>query len=328
MRARLKRIDSNGDRAPMRTDRSSPYPRVCVLLSTYNGAPYLAAQLDSLKAQDGVRVDLHVRDDGSSDETLAVLALYADTWPQLASVRSGPNLKPAGSFLELLRTAPANADFYAFCDQDDVWLPQKLARATKALAADLGPALYCSNVTCVAEDLTVIGAPRQNDDPRLQHLLFENIAYGCTTVINRAARDLVTQRLPDTSRIIMHDWWIALTVAALGNVRYDPQPHIFYRQHHGNALGAEVSVPAQVLNQLRLLIKNRRTYWPIHAQASEFLRVFGDILRIGDAVVIEQLVRSKLSWRLRLRYALSSQILRSTLIGDVAARGLIAFGWY
>jgi glycosyltransferase involved in cell wall biosynthesis len=92
--------------------------------------------LDSLRAQEGVRVDLHVRDDGSSEATLAVLARFAEAWPELAKVQSGPNLKPAASFLELLQTAPPDADFYAFSDQDDVWLPQKLARATDALAAD------------------------------------------------------------------------------------------------------------------------------------------------------------------------------------------------
>jgi glycosyltransferase involved in cell wall biosynthesis len=311
-----------------RADHSSPAPRICVLLSTYNGAPYLAAQLDSLKAQQGVRVDLHVRDDGSSDATLAVLARYGDTWPNLAKVRSGPNLRPAASFLELLRTAPPGADFYAFCDQDDVWLPQKLARATQAIAAHKGPALYCSNVTCVAEDLSVIGVPRRNDDPRLQHLLFENIAYGCTTVINRAARDLVAPRLSDPASIIMHDWWIALAVAAFGSIHYDPEPQILYRQHGSNSLGAEVSAATQTLNQLRLLFRNRRTYWPIHAQAAEFLRQFGPDLVPADRRFVEELVVSKGSFLCRLRYALSNRIIRSRPIGGIAARGLVLAGWY
>jgi glycosyltransferase involved in cell wall biosynthesis len=315
-------------RVPKRADQTSPAPHVCVLLSTYNGAPYLAAQLDSLRAQQGVRVDLHVRDDGSSDATLAALAGYADTWPQLAKVSSGPNLKPAASFLELLRTAPPDADFYAFCDQDDVWLPQKLARATEALAADTGPALYCSNVTCVAEDLSVIGMPRQNDDPRLQHLLFENIAYGCTTVINRAARELVAERLPDPAGIIMHDWWIALAVAALGTIRYDPEPQILYRQHGSNSLGAKVGAAAQAFEHTANLVTNLRGYWRIHAQASEFLRRFGEQLKPADRAMVERLVQSKASWTRRLRLALSGQIVRSRLVDAIAARGLIVAGWY
>jgi glycosyltransferase involved in cell wall biosynthesis len=315
-------------RVAKRADQTSPAPRVCVLLSTYNGAPYLADQLDSLKAQESVGVDLHVRDDGSSDGTLSVLARYAGTWPQLAKVESGPNLKPAASFLELLRTAPPDADFYAFCDQDDVWLPQKLARATEALAADAGPALYCSNVTCVTEDLTVIGAPRRNDDPRLQHLLFENIAYGCTTVINRAARDLIVQRLPDPSSIIMHDWWIALAVAAVGRIHYDPEPQILYRQHGANALGANVSLTVQTVRQIGLLFRNRRDYWPIYRQASEFLRQFASELKPDDRALVEALTRSKSSLLRRLRFAMSGRIVRSRLIGAVVARVLIVAGWY
>jgi glycosyltransferase involved in cell wall biosynthesis len=315
-------------RVAERADQTSPLPRVCVLLSTYNGAPYLAAQLDSLKAQEGVVVDLHVRDDGSVDETLAVLARYADTWPKLASVQSGPNLKPAGSFLELLRTAPAVADYYAFCDQDDVWLPDKLARATAALKDEAGPALYCSNVTCVADDLSVIGVPFQNDDARLQHLLFENIAYGCTTVINRAARELIVARLPDPAAIVMHDWWAAMAVAACGTVRYDPQPRILYRQHGANAYGADVNLAVKTVKQAGLLLKNRRGYWPIHRQASEFLNRFKGELQPADRAAVEALVRSKSSWTRRLRFALSGRIVRSRLIGAVAARGLIAVGWY
>ena len=307
--------------------RADP-PTVVVLLSTYNGARYLPAQLDSLKAQEGVNVQLHVRDDGSTDDTLAVLARYADAWPNLAHVESGPNLKPAASFLELLRTAPPDADYYAFCDQDDVWLPQKLARAAQALAAETAPARSCSNVTCVAEDLTVLGAPFQNDDARLQHLLFENIAYGCTTVINRPARELIAASLPDPAAIIMHDWWIALAVAALGTIRYDPQPHILYRQHGGNQLGAEVSRSGQTLNHLRLLIRNRRTYWRIHAQACEFLRLFGDQLKPADRHTVEALVRSKSSWLGRMGLAVSPKVVRSRLIDAIAARGLIAAGWY
>src|SRR6185369_14462358 len=227
-------------------------PRVAVLLSTYNGEAFIEPQLASLRAQEGVEVRLHVRDDGSHDDTLAVLRRHADAWPQLAGVASGPNLGPAASFLELLRTAPDDADYYAFCDQDDVWLPGKLERAVEQLTASAGePALYCSNVTCVAEDLTVLGTPRANGDPRLQHLLFENIAYGCTTVLNRAARERIVSRLPERG-VVMHDWWCALVVAAFGRIHYDPQPQILYRQHAGNSIGSHADLLSQTLNQARL----------------------------------------------------------------------------
>lgn len=301
-------------------------PSVCVLLSTYNGEAFLAAQLDSLRAQAGVEVRLHARDDGSTDGTVALLRRHAGTWPSLAALRSTKNLGPARSFLELLRTAP-DADFYAFCDQDDVWLPGKLARAAEALSGDTGPALYCSNVTCVAEDLSVLGAPRENGDTRLQHLLFENIAYGCTTVMNRSARALIVERLPQQG-LVMHDWWCALVVAALGRIHYDPQPQILYRQHGGNSIGTEANLTVQTLNQAVLFLRNPSGYYRIHAQASEFLRICREDLTLEFRALVERLVHSKRSMPARVRYALSGQIVRSRLLGAIVARGLVVAGWY
>lgn len=301
-------------------------PLVCVLLSTYNGEAFLEAQLESLRAQTDVEVRLHARDDGSTDGTVALLRRHAGTWPSLAGLESAENLGPAKSFLELLRTAP-DADFYAFCDQDDVWLPGKLARAAEALSGDTGPALYCSNVTCVAEDLSVLGAPRENGDTRLQHLLFENIAYGCTTVMNRAARALIVERLPQQG-LVMHDWWCALVVAALGRIHYDPQPQILYRQHGGNSIGTEANLLVQTLNQAALFLRHPSGYYRIHAQASEFLRLCREDLPLEFRALVERLVLSKRSLRVRVRYALSGQIVRSRLLGAVVARGLVAAGWY
>ena len=114
-------------------------PRVAVLLSTHNGEAFLAAQLDSLLAQQGVAVELFARDDGSTDSTRAILTRYGRHWPGLAAVTSGSNLGPAASFLTLLAGAPGGFDFYAFCDQDDVWLPGAPASRVRKLAA--GPRL-------------------------------------------------------------------------------------------------------------------------------------------------------------------------------------------
>jgi glycosyltransferase involved in cell wall biosynthesis len=297
------------------------------MMSTYNGEAFLEPQLQSLRAQEGVEVELHVRDDGSTDDTQGVLRRWAGVWPQVEGLASGPNLGPAASFLELLRTAPDDADYYAFCDQDDVWLPDKLVRAVEHLRDQRRPALYCSNVTCVAEDLTVLGTPRENSDTRLQHLLFENIAFGCTTVMNRAARALIAQRLPK-SGLVMHDWWCTLVVAALGKVHCDGQSRILYRQHGGNAIGGHADLLSQTLKQARLFLQNPGGYYRIHAQATEFLRLYGPDLTPGSRALVEQMVHSKRSLAARVRYALSRQIVRSRLQGVIVARGLVLAGWY
>ncbi len=110
--------------------------RIAVLLSTYDGAPYLGAQLASLLAQTCPDWTLLWRDDGSRDETPGIMA----TWMRGAgrgrcgAVGPSGRLGPTPSFMALLRAA-ADADLVAFADQDDVWMPDKLARGAAALAS-------------------------------------------------------------------------------------------------------------------------------------------------------------------------------------------------
>jgi glycosyltransferase involved in cell wall biosynthesis len=302
-------------------------PSVAVLLSTYNGGPWLAAQLDSLAEQVGVDVDVLARDDGSRDDTREILARYADRWPRLAGTTAGPNLGPAMSFLTLLEAAPDGFDGYAFCDQDDVWPPQKLARACRALAGAGGPALYCSQVMCVDADLRPLGPAPVKDDPRFEHLLFENIAFGVTLVMNAAAARLVRSRPPQQG-VIMHDWWCALVVSAFGQVIYDPEPGVLYRQHGGNEVGQGVSRIGELARQARRLRRDPGRFWPAHAQAREFLRLWGEDLAPPQRALVQAFVASKRSLGARLAYAATGPILRERFADAVIARALVAAGLY
>jgi glycosyltransferase involved in cell wall biosynthesis len=304
-------------------------PRIAVLLSTYNGAEFLDAQLESLAAQDGVEVEVFARDDGSTDATCEILGRWADRWPALAGLRSGPNFRPAMSFLTLLASAPEGFDGYAFCDQDDVWPRDKLARAAKALAARLAdqPALYCARAMCVDAALNPIGPAPLKDKGDFEHLVFENIAFGATVVMNAAARRLVKARPPRTG-VIMHDWWCALATSAFGAVVYDPQISLLYRQHGGNEIGQRSGRLAEIRRQARIFFRDPGRFWPIHAQAAEFLRLWGEDLAPARRRYAEALVRSKDSLAKRFGYAAFGRIRRSTRISVAAARALIALGLY
>ena len=306
-----------------------PLPRVAVLLSTYNGERFLGAQLDSLAAQTDVVCEVFVRDDGSTDATLALLSRYADRWPQLARPLTGANLGPAFSFLACLACAPTDFDHYAFCDQDDVWLPEKLFRSAETLARvpPDEPALYCSQVTCVDESLKPMGEPFADSDGRFEHVLFQNIAYGVTTVMNRAARDLIVSQRPQGG-VIMHDWWCALVVAAFGTVVYDPQPSVLYRQHAGNVIGARADRLQEVLRQLRVLWRDPSNYWPIHAQARELQRCFGERLTEPRQRMLGDLVASKATVLRRLWFGLTGEVVRAGRFGWITARVLIMLGLY
>lgn len=302
--------------------------RVAVLLSTYNGAAYLEPQLESLAAQEGVTVEVFARDDGSSDATREILARFADRWPTLASLDAGPNLGPAMSFLTLLAAAPEGFDAYAFCDQDDVWPPLKLDRAARTLAvATERPTLYCSRVLCVDAELRPLGPGPLKGDGSFEHLLFENIAFGATVVMNAPAACLVGARLP-AAGVIMHDWWCALTASAFGEIIYDPEPGLLYRQHGGNEIGQASGRLAELWRMARIFARAPDRFWPVHAQAAEFLRLWGDELDPTLRRCAEALVNSKTSSAARLGYAATGRIRRANLIGAIAARLLIAAGLY
>jgi glycosyltransferase involved in cell wall biosynthesis len=303
-------------------------PRVAVLLSTYNGEAFLAAQLDSLRAQQGVQVEVFARDDGSTDSTLEILAGYARWWPQLAAPMTGPNLGPAASFLTLLGGEMEDFDGFAFCDQDDVWLPDKLARAASRLQDGGGsPALYCSRVMCVDRALRPLGPAPIKRDGRFAHLLFENIAFGATVVMNASAAALVRSR-PPRSGVIMHDWWCALVVSAFGSVIYDECPSLLYRQHGDNQIGQSANRVGEWIRLARVFARAPSRFYPIHAQVAEFTRLFGDDLAPGDRRLAQALVDSKRSAAARIAYAASGTIVRADILGAVVARGLIAAGLY
>lgn len=219
-------------------------PKVQVLLSTYNGEKYIAAQLDSLLVQTEAALHVLIRDDGSSDSTVSILKEYATKHPQCLQIKQGINVGAKVSFFKLLEQAPENADFYAFCDQDDVWKPEKLGRAIKLLnqeSQDI-PLLYCSSTQMVDHNLSMIGVwPQPPRKPlTMFNALVENVAVGCTMVMNKAAMTLVKAHLPQNfTNIIMHDWWVYLTVSSFGKVVFDDLPHIFYRQHTANVQGGQ-----------------------------------------------------------------------------------------
>jgi glycosyltransferase involved in cell wall biosynthesis len=228
---------------------------VCVLLSVHNGSKFLQAQLESLSAQTHRNWMLLWRDDGSQDDSSRIMEAFAD---QIGGGRVRKLAEPTGqlgitsSFLSLLASAPADAAFFAFCDQDDVWFADKLERAVghfaEVPAQQAG--LYCSRQMLVDAELRPIGmSPAVKRAPGLGNALVQNIATGCTIVINKEARHhILSAQAPDGT---LHDYWSYLVVCAVsGSVYFDPEPSIFYRQHGGNSVGSQASLLRRALRAL------------------------------------------------------------------------------
>lgn len=227
--------------------------KVQVLMSTYNGTRYLGEQLESIYKQKGVEVSLLVRDDGSTDGTLSLL----DKEQSAGRLQwyTGENLGPAYSFWHLLQSA-ADSDFYAFCDQDDVWDGDKLSVAVDAMRGDGdSPAVYFCQTRLVDEKLNEI--PSVTISPLLTYgeSLIYHFVTGCTMVINRAMRKELLRYRP--SFIRMHDIWIYNVAQAIGaSVHFDKVPHMSYRQHSANVVGQVNSAAFVWKNRWKRIKKN------------------------------------------------------------------------
>ncbi len=222
---------------------------VVIVLSSYNGSRFIAEQIESIRRQSFAGWRLVVRDDGSSDETVRIVERLAAGDSRVEVLRDGRgNLGPARSFGVLLEHASnAGARRVALADQDDVWRPEKLERELALLRRrenELGertPLLVHSDLTVVDETLEVIAPSllafqrmKPVTEGALSKLLIQNFVTGCTTVINRPLLDAA---LP-FPQVIMHDWWLALCAAAMGEVLYLPEATVLYRQHGRNTLGS------------------------------------------------------------------------------------------
>lgn len=227
--------------------------RVTILLSTFNGARYLGEQLASLKAQSFEDWRLLWRDDGSSDETVAIMrAFTAEMGPaNCAELEdSGPHYGAAPSFLRLLREA-ADEPFIAFADQDDVWLPDKLSNAmAKIAAAGPGPVLYCARQFLVNHTLRNHRLSAAHQPTGFPACLTQNIANGNTVVMNGQAAALVAAITPPAATV--HDWWSYIVISACGGqVIFDPEPQVLYRLHKHNLIGRARPLPGRALAALQ-----------------------------------------------------------------------------
>lgn len=211
---------------------------ITILLATYNGAPFLQPLLASLLGQTGVHWRLAWRDDGSSDRSAAILQDFTahEAPGRCKQVAEPPGRLGVGRSFHVLAQHAGGA--VAFCDQDDVWLPHKLARAGAALATLPGAALYCARQVLTDEALRPIGtSPRLRRRPDFPMALTQNIATGCTIVLNPAAADLLRAAPPPPGAL--HDWWCLLLVTgAGGQVITDDEAVVLYRQHASNTVGA------------------------------------------------------------------------------------------
>lgn len=292
---------------------------ITILLATYNGSRYLPDQLSSLAGQTMRPDRIVVRDDGSSDNSLVLVQDWARRNQIDCQTIIGQNLGPAKSFLTMTALAE-DSDIFFFCDQDDVWLEDKIERAARWLnqSEPSKPLLYASRLEVVDQALHSL---RKSELP--VHLSFESAACeslltGCTMAFNGAFRELLRKRLPRT--VIMHDWWCYLIASGLeeAGLYYDETPTILYRQHSSNAVGAGPTGINALKARLKNFFDDRKSMR--FSQLQEFSHLYQDKLSASAVSVIDNLSAARTSWWKRIKVAFMLPIERQKFSSTLTTR--------
>lgn len=284
-------------------------PEVAILMSTYNGENYVEAQISSLLNQTYKNIKIHIRDDQSSDATPNLLTRIASKEPRIRIVQDTlGNLGPSSSFFELIRSS--DSDFFMLCDQDDVWLEDKVetsVRATNTLHPKSKPYLSFTDLTVVDEHLSTINASfNKRQRLNIKHSvsfkknLAQNIVTGCTVFGNKSLAELAIESYDKTDRssIIMHDWWLALIASSLGETKYISQSSILYRQHSSNCVGSTGSGVSKALQLLTSGTFVNKTYSYIDAiarQSEAFANAFSKSQPTENIIAAKKLAALKSS---------------------------------
>jgi glycosyltransferase involved in cell wall biosynthesis len=233
------------------------FPRIAILMCTYNGEKYLREQLDSIQNQTVKNWTLYVSDDGSRDGTLSILKEYQKTWgPKKLIIKRGPKKNFCQNFLQLICDKNILANLYFLSDQDDIWMPSKLSHTIKKLSKfDLSkPLLYCARTTYVSSDARdFLGySDLFLRSPSFKNALVQSIAGGNTMAFNNPLK-IVIQTEPK-AYVYSHDWWLyCLNEFVGGQTFYDKKSTIFYRQHSKSLIGSNKGFFAKI-KRLKLLL--------------------------------------------------------------------------
>lgn len=295
-------------------------PQIAVLLCTYQGRPFLPAQLDSIAAQTRQDWAVWASDDGSSDGTLELLEQYRRRWgSERLAIVNGPGRGVTANFLSIACRPEIHARVYAYADQDDIWDRDKLERASRWIEAiDAAvPALYCSRTRLIDADGREIGlSPLFSRPPSFANALAQNVAGGNTMAMNGAARALIARAAGAGAEPVLYDWWIYLVVTACGGrVYYDPRPSLQYRQHGRNEIGANTRLRDRARNA-RQMVHGRLQQWnDINIAALDRIQ---DAITPANRRVLEAFRRSRSSGVAgRLAGLYRSGVRRQTFAGNV-----------
>ncbi|MBL18561.1 MAG: glycosyl transferase family 2 [Flavobacteriaceae bacterium] len=232
-------------------------PHVIIFMATFNGSEYIEEQLNSIIQQSYKNWSLVISDDNSSDNTIKIIKKFIKANPkQKISFINGPQKGYCNNFLSMVCNKKFKADYYAFSDQDDVWLSNKIEVAINHLNSfqeNKKPLMYCGRTYYVSENLKMIGmSPLFKKRPSFKNAIVQNIAGGNTMVFNNTLKSIL-EKIGITN-VVSHDWWVYLIVTGIeGSVFFDHNSYILYRQHRESLIGGGNSLKNKIKRFFNLL---------------------------------------------------------------------------
>lgn len=292
--------------------------KVAILMTTYNAEIYLEEQLQSIVEQSHKKWILCVSDDGSKDNTLDILLSFRKLYgEERVHLFSGPKNGFAQNFLSLICNQEIQADFFAYCDQDDIWDQNKLEVALNALCNEEKniPSVYGARTKLVDKDNRFLGySSLFTKKPSISNALVQSMAGGNTMVINNSTRQLLLRC--GIVPVISHDWWTYLVVAACDGVMiYDEIPHIRYRQHSQNLVGSNSGINKKI-TRLRQLLNGEFSKWI--DQNLKALESLNDIIAVDKIKIIDDFkIARKSCFFVRLLAMYKTGVYRQNYLGNI-----------
>lgn len=229
-------------------------------MATYNGEKHIQEQLKSIESQTASNWILIVSDDGSNDSTIKLLRSFQKKiGSEKVFIKQGPNQGFAKNFLSLAVDPSIKADYYCFADQDDVWLPNKIQsaiRKAKQINNFWVPYLYIGRTIYTNENLHPFGMSKLiRKNLSFENALIQSVAGGNTMLFNNATKNLLEKiGMVDP---VSHDWWLyQIVTGSGGEVYYDKEPYVLYRQHNGAIIGGNTTLKSKLKRILNVINGN------------------------------------------------------------------------
>lgn len=238
--------------------------KILVLMSTYNGEKYLDEQLESILNQNVKNVDILIRDDGSKDNTIKIINKWLVKFPKRIKLEVKENKGVVKSFFELVKLASIDYDYYFFSDQDDYWNEKKIEKAIEKMknthkTKKIG---YCSNLKLVDKNLNFMKIKYTKElIPSLKNCFIENIVTGCTYGANKSLFIEIKKDIENiekySEKIPMHDYHFYFLTVLYGDLIYDENSYISYRQHGNNVIGMEKNKVKFIMQRIKRVLKRK-----------------------------------------------------------------------